>query len=55
MSSRRTYYQVPVAQVIAETDQASSFVLDVPAELAQAFAYRAGQFITVREIGRAHV
>lgn len=48
MSSRRTYYQVPVAEVIAETDQASSFVLDVPGDLAQAFAYRTGQFITVR-------
>jgi 3-ketosteroid 9alpha-monooxygenase subunit B len=48
VSARRTYYQVPVAEVIAETDQASSFVLDVPGELAQAFAYRTGQFITVR-------
>ncbi|HET9896639.1 MAG TPA: ferredoxin--NADP reductase [Streptosporangiaceae bacterium] len=48
MSARRTFYQVPVAAVIAETEQASSFVLAVPGELAQAFAYRAGQFITVR-------
>ncbi len=48
MTSRRTFYQVPVAEVIAETEQASSFVLAVPGELAAAFAYRSGQFITVR-------
>jgi 3-ketosteroid 9alpha-monooxygenase subunit B len=44
----RDYYQVPVAAVIRETSEASSLVLDVPPALAGAFAYRPGQFITVR-------
>ena len=44
----RDYYQVPVAEVIRETDEASSLVLDVPAALAGTFAYRPGQFVTVR-------
>ncbi|MGI9005138.1 MAG: 2Fe-2S iron-sulfur cluster-binding protein [Streptosporangiaceae bacterium] len=48
MTSERTFYQVPVAEVIRETDQASSLVLDVPPELAGAFGYRPGQFLTVR-------
>jgi 3-ketosteroid 9alpha-monooxygenase subunit B len=48
VSSKRTFYQVPVAEVIAETDQACSIVFDVPAELARAFAYRPGQFLTLR-------
>jgi 3-ketosteroid 9alpha-monooxygenase subunit B len=44
----REYYKVPVAQVIRETGDASSLVLDVPPSLAATFAYRPGQFITVR-------
>ncbi len=44
----REYYQVPVAEVIRETDDACSLVLDVPPPLAAAFGYRPGQFITVR-------
>jgi 3-ketosteroid 9alpha-monooxygenase subunit B len=44
----RDYYQVPVAEVIRETGEASSLVLDVPPALAGTFAYRPGQFITVR-------
>ncbi len=44
----REYYQVPVAEVIRETDDACSLVLDVPPLLAAAFGYRPGQFITVR-------
>jgi 3-ketosteroid 9alpha-monooxygenase subunit B len=44
----RDYYQVPVAEVIRETDEASSLVLDVPPALAGTFAYRPGQFVTVR-------
>jgi 3-ketosteroid 9alpha-monooxygenase subunit B len=44
----RDFYQVPVAEVIRETGDASSFVLDVPRSLAAAFAYRPGQFVTVR-------
>ena len=44
----REYYQVPVAEVIRETDEACSLVLDVPASLAPVFGYRPGQFVTVR-------
>ncbi len=44
----REYYQVPVAEVIRETGDASSLVLDVPPPLAATFAYRPGQFVTVR-------
>jgi 3-ketosteroid 9alpha-monooxygenase subunit B len=44
----RDYYKMPVAEVIRETGDASSLVLDVPPSLAGAFAYSPGQFITVR-------
>jgi 3-ketosteroid 9alpha-monooxygenase subunit B len=44
----RECYQVPVAEVITETGDASSLVLDVPPSLAASFAYSPGQFITVR-------
>jgi 3-ketosteroid 9alpha-monooxygenase subunit B len=44
----REYFQVPVAEVVRETDDACSLVLDVPPALAVAFGYRPGQFITVR-------
>jgi len=37
-----------VAEVIRETGDAASFVLDVPPSLADALAYRPGQFVTVR-------
>jgi 3-ketosteroid 9alpha-monooxygenase subunit B len=48
VSSERACYQVRVAEVVGETDQACSLVLDIPAELADVFAYRPGQFLTVR-------
>jgi len=44
----REYFQVPVAEVIRETDEACSLVLAVPPPLASVFAYRPGQFVTVR-------
>ena len=44
----REYFQVPVAEVIRETDEACSLVLDVPASLVAEFGYRPGQFVTVR-------
>jgi 3-ketosteroid 9alpha-monooxygenase subunit B len=44
----REYFRVPVAEVIRETDEACSLVLDVPASLAPEFSYRPGQFVTVR-------
>ena len=37
-----------VAEVVAETADACSLVLDVPVSLASAFRYSPGQFITVR-------
>jgi len=48
VTSERAFYQVPVAEVVSETDQACSLVLDIPAELGDIFAYRPGQFLTVR-------
>ncbi len=44
----REYYQVPVAEVVRETGDACSLVLEVPPPLAATFAYRPGQFVTVR-------
>jgi len=44
----REYYQVPVADVVQETGDACSLVLDVPPALAVVFGYRPGQFVTVR-------
>jgi len=44
----REYYQVPVAEVVQETGDACSLVLDVPPALAAVFGYRPGQFVTVR-------
>jgi 3-ketosteroid 9alpha-monooxygenase subunit B len=44
----RECYQVPVAEVIRETGDACSLVLDVPPALAAVFGYRPGQFVTVR-------
>ncbi len=48
MSSGRTSYQVRVAEVVTETDQACSLVLDIPPDHADVFAYLPGQFLTVR-------
>ena len=48
MTGPRAYHQVPVAEVISETDDSCSLVLAVPPELAEVFAYRPGQFLTVR-------
>jgi 3-ketosteroid 9alpha-monooxygenase subunit B len=42
------YYEIPIAQVIAETESAVSLVLDVPDSLQGIFCYRPGQFLTVR-------
>jgi 3-ketosteroid 9alpha-monooxygenase subunit B len=48
MTGPRAHYQLRVADVIDETDAACSLVLDIPADLAQVFRYRPGQFLTVR-------
>lgn len=42
------YHPLKVAQVIAETADAKSIVFDVPAELHERFAYKPGQFLTLR-------
>jgi ferredoxin-NADP reductase len=42
------FHEVAIKRVIRETAEASSFVLDIPEELASAFGYRAGQFCTFR-------
>jgi 3-ketosteroid 9alpha-monooxygenase subunit B len=44
----RTYHPIPVAEVVVETSDAHSLVLDVPPDLLPRFAYRPGQFLTVR-------
>ncbi|MCA8153640.1 3-ketosteroid-9-alpha-hydroxylase [Burkholderia contaminans] len=46
MSDSR-FHRLTVADVIAESDDACSFVFDVPAALRDAFAYRPGQFLTL--------
>jgi 3-ketosteroid 9alpha-monooxygenase subunit B len=43
-----SYHPLRVGGVRRETEEASSFVLDVPADLRPAFAYEAGQFCTFR-------
>jgi len=43
-----SYHKLTLARVIDETPDARSFVLDVPQDLAEGFAYRAGQFLTFR-------
>jgi 3-ketosteroid 9alpha-monooxygenase subunit B len=40
------YHQLRIAKIVQETADARSFVLEVPAELAGKFSYRAGQFLT---------
>ena len=44
----RVFHQLEVAAVVPETEDACSLVFDVPAELASAFTYQPGQFLTVR-------
>ena len=42
------YHRLRVKEVVRETHDASSFVLDVPPDLAETFGYRPGQFCTFR-------
>ncbi len=44
----RGFHRLRVASVISETEEACSLVFEVPAELASAFAYQPGQFLTLR-------
>lgn len=43
-----SFHRIRVAEVIAETADAHSLVLAIPPHLAAAFAYRPGQYLTVR-------
>lgn len=45
-ASRTNFYDVPVLRVVEETADARSYTFDVPAELAELFKHRAGQFLT---------
>ncbi|HEX5944841.1 MAG TPA: ferredoxin--NADP reductase [Acidimicrobiales bacterium] len=51
------FHPVPIRRVVPETAESASFVLDVPPDLRDAFAYEAGQFLTFRvEVaGEAHL
>ena len=42
------FHALKVAEVVAETDEANSIRFDVPSELASAFAFKAGQHLTLR-------
>ncbi|MBV8979373.1 MAG: ferredoxin--NADP reductase [Acidimicrobiia bacterium] len=42
------FHPLRIVRVVDETPEARSFVLEVPPEMADAFAYRAGQFVTHR-------
>jgi 3-ketosteroid 9alpha-monooxygenase subunit B len=42
------FFTVPVSDVVAETRDAVSLVLDVPEDLQETFRYAPGQFLTVR-------
>jgi 3-ketosteroid 9alpha-monooxygenase subunit B len=48
VSSARAYHQLRVESVISEAADACSLVFDVPPDLAGAFAYQPGQFLTLR-------
>ena len=43
-----SYNSLRIAKVIQETPDARSFVLEIPAELAEKYRYKAGQFLTSR-------
>ncbi|HEY6531790.1 MAG TPA: FAD-binding oxidoreductase, partial [Acidimicrobiales bacterium] len=45
---RHGFHRVRVKEVVEETADTRSFVLDVPAELRDAFTYRPGQFCSFR-------
>jgi 3-ketosteroid 9alpha-monooxygenase subunit B len=47
IEDRRPGYMLTVASVVEETADARSLVFDVPDELADAFAYEPGQFLTL--------
>jgi 3-ketosteroid 9alpha-monooxygenase subunit B len=48
VTAARTFHRLRVDSVVAETGEACSVVFDVPPDLAAAFAYKPGQFLTLR-------
>ena len=48
VESSGPYFNLRVADVIEETHDSKSIVLDVPPELADRFAYASGQFLSFR-------
>ena len=54
MKADHEYHALTVEAVIDETGDTRSFVLDIPAELADTFAYEAGQFCTFRATVDGH-
>jgi 3-ketosteroid 9alpha-monooxygenase subunit B len=48
MLSEHEYHRLTVLDVVDETADTRSFVLEIPAELEETFAYTAGQFCTFR-------
>src|SRR5436190_16091223 len=48
MLSEHEYHRLVVAEVVDETADTRSFVLDIPAGVADTFRYTAGQFCTFR-------
>jgi 3-ketosteroid 9alpha-monooxygenase subunit B len=48
VTAARTFHRLRVDSVVVETDDTCSVVFDVPAELAEVFRYKPGQFLTVR-------
>jgi ferredoxin-NADP reductase len=48
VARRHAFHPLRVKQVIEETDDTRSFVLDIPADLTDAYRYRPGQFCTFR-------
>jgi ferredoxin-NADP reductase len=48
MSRDHGFHPLSVARIVQETHDTKSFVLDVPADLQEAFVYEAGQFCTFR-------
>ncbi|MBA3667166.1 MAG: 2Fe-2S iron-sulfur cluster binding domain-containing protein [Sphingomonas sp.] len=50
------FYPLKVAEIVAETDEANSIRFEMPAELRDAFRFRAGQHLTLRtDIGGEEV
>src|SRR5580658_436150 len=48
VTAARTFHQLRVESVIAETDEACTVVFEVPPSLAGVFSYKPGQFLTLR-------